>query len=103
MSEGKPKQLVTPGAKNLMATFERGLTPMPRAAGNAQRQGTQPRFRNGKRRDVRYPSAMHREEFVTKAERDERYRQLRAIETARDVTKGYDVDKWYVAWNGKAG
>lgn len=102
MSEGKPKQLVTPGAKNLMATFERGLTPMPKAAGFAQNQGKRPTFRNGKRRNITYPLSMHRETFDTKEKCEERFRELRASDAARDVCKGYDVDKWYVAWNGKA-
>jgi hypothetical protein len=47
---------------------------------------------------------MHVEKFGDKAARDERFRALRSTgSTARDVTKGYDVDKWYVAWNGKGG
>lgn len=63
---------------------------------------THAKISNGKRRGVRYPCSMHRQDFATSAERNERFRQLRATATARDVTRGYDVDKWYVAWNGKA-
>ena len=45
---------------------------------------------------------MNIERFDDKAQRDERFRQLRSMPETRDVSKGYDVDKWYVAWNGKA-
>jgi len=99
-SESPKPKLITAAAKNLMATFERGITPLA----HGEKGGTRPRARLGKiNRGIRYPTAMHREEFATKAERDDRFRILRATEGARDVTKGYDVDKWYVAWNGKAG
>ena len=100
MSEGKPKEMATPAAKNLMAVFQRGLTAITPVAPN--QQGTRPRLRNGRRRHIIVPCSMHVEKFDDKTQRDERFRQLRSTKGARDVVKGYDVDKWYVAWNGKA-
>lgn len=76
-------------------------------AGQTSRPGwhgraTQPRIGKGRSRGVIVPCTMHVEKFATAEERNDRFRALRASRTARDVTKGYDVDKWYVAWNGKA-
>ena len=117
MSEGKPKiavlgtgnktsivgALITESAKNLMATFERGRTPMPKAAGFAANQGTRKKLTLGKRRrGVRFPSPMHSEPFTTKDAARQRAVELKKSGTAKDVIMGYDTDHYYVVWNPKS-
>lgn len=99
--------LLTSAAAALMSFFKRGNmyreTSLPgwRTAPPPMRK-----YRAGhglsSRKNMAYPCTMHVERFDDKTARDDRFRQLRTSESARDVCKGYDVSKWYVAWNGKA-